>query len=90
MFSVDETSLERAARVDACVKELVDNWSREGSAWPLVERNPGLTNAEVEEIIQKAFHMLGRTETETKQHSVAVLNMRRDQLRSGTATHVTK
>ena len=88
MFNVDETSLERLARIDAVVKELVDRWSRDGSAWPLVERNPGLTNAEVEQIIQRAFHMLGRNEPEAKQHSIAVLNMRRDQLRSGTATRV--
>jgi hypothetical protein len=68
-------------RVDAAVKELIDSWPRDASAWPLVERNPTLADGEVEEIIQKAFHLLGRTEAEAKHHSVAVLNLRHDQSR---------
>ena len=67
-----------AAWVDLFVQELIDSWTREASAWPLVERNPGLADDEVEAIIRKAFHSMGRTEAESRQHSVAVLNMRHD------------
>ncbi|MEO8344167.1 MAG: hypothetical protein ABI607_00595 [Betaproteobacteria bacterium] len=67
-----------AAWVDLFVQELVDSWTKEASAWPLVERNPGLADDEVEAIIRKAFHSMGRTEAESKHHAVAVLNMRHD------------
>jgi hypothetical protein len=80
---VDVEAHARAARIDAVVRELIDGWPRDASAWPLVERNPGLAEDEVEQIIQKAFHLMGRTEAEARQHSVAVLNMRRDRLRLG-------
>jgi hypothetical protein len=65
--SVDPTMEARSARIDAVVKELLDCFARDGSAWPLIERNPAL----------------GRTEIEARQHAVAVLNMRHDALRSG-------
>jgi hypothetical protein len=64
--------------LDVFVKELVDNWPRDASAWPLVERNPGLGDHEVEAIIHRAFHLMGRTEAEARHQSVAVLNMRRE------------
>ena len=73
----------RAARIDAGVKELIDSWPRDASAWPLTERNPGLAEDEVDEIIRQAFHLMGRTEGEARQHTVAVLNMRRDRLHLG-------
>jgi hypothetical protein len=77
----DPTVEARTARIDAVVNELLNCWSRDGSAWPLIERNPALPDDAVEEIIQNTFHVLGRTEIEARQHSVAVLNMRRDTTR---------
>lgn len=79
--SYDDAAQARAARLDAVVKQLADEWPREGSAWPLVERNPALSDEDVDEIIQKAFHQMGRTDAEAKHHLVAVLNMRRGQKR---------
>jgi hypothetical protein len=76
-----EPAAKTPTRVDAAVKELIDSWPRDASAWPLVERNPALADGEVEEIIQKAFHLLGRTEAEAKHHLIAVLNLRHDQVR---------
>jgi len=70
-----------AVRVDAVVKELLEIWPRDASAWPLVEQNIALSDDEVGEMIRKAFHLMGRTEPEARQHTVAVLNMRRDQKR---------
>jgi len=81
--TVDPTAVARSARIDTVVKELLDCFPRDGSAWPLIERNPALPDDAVEEIIQKAFHALGRTEIEARQHSIAVLNMRRDAMLSG-------
>jgi hypothetical protein len=81
--SVDPTMEARSARIDTVVKELLDCFARDGSAWPLIERNPALPDDAVEEVIHKAFHALGRTEIEARQHAVAVLNMRHDALRSG-------
>ena len=81
--TVDPTTEARAARIDIVVKDLLDCFPRDGSAWPLIERNPALPDDAVEEIIQKAFHALGRTEIEARHHSVAVLNMRRDAMTSG-------
>jgi hypothetical protein len=81
--TADPTAEARSARIDAVVTELLDCWSRDGSAWPLIERNPALPDDAVEEIIQKAFHVLGRTDVEARQHSIAVLNMRRDAERLG-------
>ena len=77
----DDPAQARAARLDAVVKQLVDEWPEEASAWPLVERNRALADEDVDEIIQKAFHQMGRTDGEARQHVVAVLNMRRDQKR---------
>jgi hypothetical protein len=68
-----------AGRLDGVVMDLVNSFPKEASAWPLIGRHPELIDTEVDEIIQKAFHLMGRTESEAKQHSVAVLNMRRDQ-----------
>ena len=79
---VDPTAMARSARIDSVVKELLDCFVRDGSAWPLIERNPALPDDAVEEVIQKAFHALGRTEIEARQHSIAVLNMRRDAMPS--------
>ena len=76
--TLDEAAQSRADRVDAVVKEVTDSWPKEGSAWPVIERNTGLSDQEVDEIIQKAFFAMGRTESEARQHAVAVLNMRRD------------
>jgi hypothetical protein len=75
---IDMAADAHAARIDGIVRELVDGWSREGSAWPLIAHHPELPDVEVEEIIRKAFHALGRTEAEARQHAVAVLNMRHD------------
>ncbi|MEO8751190.1 MAG: hypothetical protein ABI624_00770 [Casimicrobiaceae bacterium] len=68
----------KTARIDALVKELIEVWSRDSSAWPLVERYPELADDEVEAVIQKAFYTMGRTADEARQHAVAVLNFRRD------------
>ncbi len=70
--------LEKDPWVEVFVKELVETWPRDASAWPLVERNPGLGDDEVEAIIQRAFHVMGRTEAEARHQSVAVLNMRHE------------
>ena len=78
---IDAAAQATPTRVDAAVKELIDSWPRDASAWPLVERNPAFADSEVEEIIQKAFHLLGRSDAEAKHHSVAVLNLRHDQPR---------
>jgi hypothetical protein len=78
---VDEAERARAVRIDAVVKELMDNWTRDASAWPLVEKSPALADDEVDEVIHKAFHLMGRTDDEAKTHTVAVLNMRHDQQR---------
>jgi hypothetical protein len=82
--AIDPTAEARAARIDAVVKELIACWPSDGSAWPLIERNPALPDDAVEEIIQKAFHAMGRTEIEARHHAVAVLNIRRDQSHYGT------
>lgn len=66
----------RGARIDALVKELVDSWSQENSAWPLIQRHPKLTPDEVKAIIVKAFYLMGRDDHEGAQHAVAVLGMR--------------
>ncbi len=79
--TVDDAVHSRGARIDAIVKELIQTWTRDASAWPLVESNTGLADDEVEEMIRKAFHLMGRTEGEAKQHAVAVLNLRHDQKR---------
>lgn len=68
----------RTARINALVKELVDTWSQENSAWPLIQRHPALADDEVEEIIVKAFYLMGRDDHEGKQHAAAVLNLRQD------------
>jgi hypothetical protein len=78
---IEATAQATPTPIDAAVKELIDSWPRDASAWPLVERNPALADGEVQEIIQKAFNLLGRTEAEAKHHSVAVLNLRHDQAR---------
>jgi len=78
---VDDAMRARDARIDAIVKELIATWTRDASAWPLVESNTALADDEVEEMIRKAFHLMGRSEGEAKQHSVAVLNLRHDQKR---------
>ncbi len=77
--AVDEVAQARATRVDVAVKALIETWPDDGSAWPLIKRNPALAEDEVDDIIQRAFHQMGRTEIEARQHTVAVLNMRRDQ-----------
>ncbi len=59
--------------------DLINSFPKEASAWPLIGRHPELIDTEVDEIIHKAFHLMGRTESEARQHCVAVLNMRRDQ-----------
>ncbi len=64
--------------IEVFVKELVDTWPRDASAWPLVERNPSLGDDEVKAIIQRAFHLMGRTEGEANHQLVAVLNMRHE------------
>jgi hypothetical protein len=79
--AVDDAARARGARIDAIVKELIETWTRDASAWPLVESNTELADDEVEEMIRKAFHLMGRSEGEAKQHSVAVLNLRHDQRR---------
>jgi hypothetical protein len=78
----DSAAQARAVRVEALVKELVATWPEHGSAWPLVERNAALNDAEVSEIIDRAFHEMGRTESEARQHATAVLNLRRDEART--------
>ena len=75
----DVAALEKATRVDALARELVDVWPNDGSAWPLIERHAELLPDEVEALIGKAFYAMGRTENEAKQHTIAVLNMRRGQ-----------
>lgn len=77
----DDSGQARAARLDAVARQLIDEWPLEASAWPLVERNPALSDEDVEEIIHRTFHQMGRTEAEAKQHAVAVKNMRYDQKR---------
>lgn len=69
---------ERTARLDALVKELMDLWPKDKSAWPLIERNPTLVDGEVAEVIEKALYLLGHTDDEAKQHAVAVLSLRHD------------
>jgi hypothetical protein len=69
----------KATRLDGMVMDLVNSFPKEASAWPLIGRHPELIDTEVDEIIQKAFHLMGRTEFEAKQHALAVLNLRRDQ-----------
>ena len=76
---VDAATQGKAARLDGVVMDLINSFPKEASAWPLIGRHPELIDTEVDEIIHKAFHLMGRTESEAKQHSVAVLNMRRDQ-----------
>ncbi|HQR10913.1 MAG TPA: hypothetical protein PLW68_06235 [Casimicrobiaceae bacterium] len=76
--SADPKSLGDDAWLDVFATELIDNWPKEASAWPLVERNPGLGDHEVQAIIRRAFHLMGRTEAEARHQSVAVLNMRRE------------
>lgn len=68
----------RTERLDALVKELMNTWPQEKSAWPLVERHPTLADEEVEEVIEKALYLMGHTEDEARQHAVAVLNLRHD------------
>ncbi len=75
---VDDAAHSRSIRIDAVVKELMNSWSREASAWPLVEKSPALADDEVDEVIHKAFHLMGRTDDKAKTHTVAVLNMRHD------------
>ena len=77
--AVDQATQVKAARLDGVVMDLINSFPKEASAWPLIGRHPELIDAEVDEIIHKAFHLMGRTEFEAKQHSVAVLNLRRDQ-----------
>ncbi len=74
----DASTRARTARLDALVKELIDTWPREKSAWPLIERNPTLADDEVEEVIEKALYLMGHTDDEAKQHAIAVLNLRHD------------
>jgi hypothetical protein len=74
----DPAAQARTVRIDALAKELIEVWSRDSSAWPLVERYPDLVDDEVEAVIQKAFYAMGRTDDEARQHVVAVLNFRRD------------
>ena len=77
--AADEATHAKTARLDSVVMDLINSFPKEASAWPLIGRHPELVDTEVDEIIQKAFHLMGRTESEAKQHAVAVLNMRRDQ-----------
>jgi hypothetical protein len=77
----DDAAKARAARIDGLVRELIETWPEHGSAWTLIERNSALPDADVAEIIDKAFHEMGRTEPEARQHATAILNLRRDQTR---------
>jgi len=74
----DASNRARTARLDALVKEMIGTWSKEKSAWPLIERNPTLADDEVEEVVQKALFLMGHTDDEAKLHAVAVLNLRHD------------
>ncbi len=74
----DASTRARTARLDALVKELMDTWPQEKSAWPLIERNPTIADEEAEEVIQKALYLMGHTDDEAKQHAVAVLNLRHE------------
>ena len=77
-LNFDASARARTARLDALVKELMDTWPQEKSAWPLIERNPTLADDEVEGVIEKALYLMGYTEEEARQHAVAVLNMRHE------------
>jgi len=74
----DASMRTRTTRLDALVKELIDTWPQEKSAWPFIERNPLLTDDEVEDVIEKALYLMGHSDDEAKQHAVAVLNLRHD------------
>src|SRR5271169_4913604 len=50
----DASTRARTTHLDALVKELMDTWPQEKSAWPLIERNPTLADDEVGEVIEKA------------------------------------
>lgn len=80
--AVDATARGRAERLDALVKDLIGGWPEHGSAWPLVERNSELADSDVAQIIDKAFHEMGRSEGEARQHTTAVLNLRRNETRA--------
>ena len=45
----------------------------------LIERHPALAEDEVREIVERAFFLMGRTDSEATQHAIAVLNLRRAQ-----------
>src|SRR5271169_533525 len=74
----DASARARTARLDALVKELMDAWPQEKSAWHLIERNPTLADDEVEDVIEKALYLMGHTDDEAKQHAAAVLSLRHD------------
>jgi|SRR5271165_5558671 len=74
----DASTRARTTRLDALVKELMDTWPQERSAWPLIERNPTLADDEVVDVVEKALYLMGHTEEEAKQHAAAVLSLRHD------------
>lgn len=80
--AVDVAAQARIERFDALVKDLVGGWPEHGSAWPFIERNSELADSDVAQIIDKAFHTMGRSDSEARQHTTAVLNLRRDATRT--------
>jgi uncharacterized protein YfaQ (DUF2300 family) len=74
--TLHEKTQARVTRLDGLVREAIDGWRSKGSLHEIVDREPSLTDDEIDQLVRRVFASLGKP-TEKAERCLADLLERR-------------
>jgi uncharacterized protein YfaQ (DUF2300 family) len=74
--ALHEKTQARAVRLDSLVEEAVRDWRTKGSLHEMVDREPGLTDDEIRQLVHRVFASVGKSRDKTDNYIEDMLQRR--------------